>query len=318
METLNVNNRPKEIKESSVMTLNKIIQIFLLCLLAFASINATAIERVTYFHNDALGSPVAATDKEGDLLWREEYEPYGERILNEDSGTNSLWFTAKQEEEDFGINYFGARWYDPSIGRFMGVDRVGFSKGNIQTFNKYAYANNNPYLFIDPDGKSAITKLVKFVIKGGDVSATFAGNIQDAATLMNSAAPPTSRILAAISLASELSPVSLGDAQDAYKILIKAKEGIKDLTKNRRFSKLDDITTPGSITNKKTDVTKSEFESNLVDSGFKQSTSKDGGANIFTKGDKKFTTRDSSKSTGGPTAEAFSGGIKKQKIRLGE
>jgi hypothetical protein len=200
----------------------------------------------------------------------------------------------------------------------MGVDRAGFNKGNIHTFNKYAYANNNPYLFVDPDGNSAITKLVKFAIKGGDVSATFAGNIQDVATLVNSAAPPTSRILAAISLASELGPVSLGDAQDAFKILSKAKEGIKDLTKNRKFSKLEDITTPGSITNKKTDVTKTEFENNLLGSGFDKSVSKDGRVTQFKKGEKKFTTRDSSNSTGGPTAEAFSGGKKTQKIRLKE
>jgi RHS repeat-associated protein len=101
---------------------------------------------------DALGSPVAATDSNGNLLWREEYEPYGERILREDGGTNSLWYTGKQEEEAFGISYFGARWYDPGVGRFMGVDAAGFSDTNIHSFNKYSYVSNNPYKYVDPDG----------------------------------------------------------------------------------------------------------------------------------------------------------------------
>jgi uncharacterized protein RhaS with RHS repeats len=49
----------------------------------------------------------------------------------------------------------GARYYDPVIGRFMGVDPVGFQENNIHSFNRYAYANNNPYRYIDRDGKQS-------------------------------------------------------------------------------------------------------------------------------------------------------------------
>ena len=115
-----------------------------------------AIERVTYYHNDALGSPVAATDQNGTLLWRESYAPYGERLTKEASGKDTVWYTGKQEEAAFGLNYFGARWYDPRIGRFMGVDPAGFEASNFQSFNRYAYANNNPYAYVDPDGRDAI------------------------------------------------------------------------------------------------------------------------------------------------------------------
>ncbi|WP_223866502.1 RHS repeat domain-containing protein, partial [Candidatus Enterovibrio escicola] len=39
-------------------------------------------ETVTYFHTDALGTPVAATDESGNVLWREHYSPFGEKLEN--------------------------------------------------------------------------------------------------------------------------------------------------------------------------------------------------------------------------------------------
>lgn len=109
---------------------------------------------VTYYHNDALGSPVAATNGAGEVIWREEYRPYGTRLLKEDEGTNEDWFTGKPHEEEFGLSYFGARWYDPESGRFMGVDPVGVVPGIVLSYNRYIYANNNPYGYVDPNGKT--------------------------------------------------------------------------------------------------------------------------------------------------------------------
>jgi RHS repeat-associated protein len=47
----------------------------------------------------------------------------------------------------------GARYYNLVLGRFMGVDPVGYSEANIHSHNRYAYANNNPYIFVNPDGR---------------------------------------------------------------------------------------------------------------------------------------------------------------------
>ena len=44
-----------------------------------------------------------------------------------------------------------ARYYDPVIGRFMSNDPIGFR--DVHSFNRYAYANNNPYKYVDPDGR---------------------------------------------------------------------------------------------------------------------------------------------------------------------
>ncbi len=134
--------------------------------------SVTEYEEIIYYHGDALGSPIAATDSNGDVLWREQYSPYGSRLLHESRETNcssgtcipvesswdeKQWFTGKLEETRTGMQYFGARWYEPELGRFLSVDPVVFREDNVFSFNRYAYANNNPFKFIDPDGRDSIS-----------------------------------------------------------------------------------------------------------------------------------------------------------------
>jgi hypothetical protein len=77
-----------------------------------------------------------------------------------------------------------------------------------------------------------------------------------------------------------------------------------------------DVTKSKRTHNRETDVTRTDFENNLMKEGFTKSTSKDGKANIFEKGDTKYTTRPTSKSTGGPSAEVYVNGSLKLKIRM--
>jgi len=137
--------------------MNTLIRFTLATLLALIATSFThAGDKITYIHNDALGSPVAATNQLGQVIWRETYKPHGQRTTNAAASTNNkVWFTGKQEESALGINYFGARWYHPEVGRFLVIDPVGVSPENIHSFNRYGYANNNPYGFVDPDGREA-------------------------------------------------------------------------------------------------------------------------------------------------------------------
>ena len=115
---------------------------------------------VTYFHNDLAGSPVAATDAGGQVLWRESYRPYGERLANAPAASaDTVWFTSRRQDPETGLVYMGARFYDPLAGRFVSPDPVGFDEANLHSFNRYAYANNNPYRYKDPDGRAAETIL---------------------------------------------------------------------------------------------------------------------------------------------------------------
>jgi RHS repeat-associated protein len=120
-------------------------------------------QTVTYFHNDSAGSPVLATDSSGSVVWREQYQPFGSRINNSTAeANNKIGFAGKPFDVSTGLEYSCARYYDPSIGRFMGFDPAAGDPGDIHGFNRYAYGNNNPYKFVDPDGRQAV--LIEFGI----------------------------------------------------------------------------------------------------------------------------------------------------------
>jgi RHS repeat-associated protein len=150
-----------------------------LFLLGISTASATAQPVATYFHNDISGSPMVATDAAGNVVWKESYRTYGDKLRNEPSSrnsTNKIGYAGSPFDASTGLSYMGARYYDPLIGRFMGIDPVGFNSNNIHSFNKYAYANNNPYKFVDPDGKDAV---IVFSKTGGvniTIPITFSGS----------------------------------------------------------------------------------------------------------------------------------------------
>ena len=113
-----------------------------------------ATETITHIHGDISGSPLAATSSTGAVVWKESYRPYGERWVNDPgSAQQSQWFHGKEQDTATGLQYFGARYYDPAVGRFLGIDPVDYQDGNLHSFNRYAYGNNNPVSYLDPDGQ---------------------------------------------------------------------------------------------------------------------------------------------------------------------
>ena len=92
------------------------------------------------------------TDAAGVVLSRSRYAPFGARLGS--SGDDGPGYTGHVEDSVTGLVYAQQRYYDPVIGRFLSPDPVlaGFAQGG--NFNRYWYANNNPYRFKDPDGRS--------------------------------------------------------------------------------------------------------------------------------------------------------------------
>ncbi|PWK53842.1 RHS repeat-associated core domain-containing protein [Pleionea mediterranea] len=132
--------------------------------------NIVASETVTYYINDISGSPMAAMDQSGNILWRESYNPYGEGRKKPSQNKNDIGFTGHQKDDFSGLTYMQARYYDPVIGRFYSNDpkdtQSFLAEGKIQGFNRYAYAFNNPYKYTDPDGKNPrIERRIKPIVK---------------------------------------------------------------------------------------------------------------------------------------------------------
>ncbi|TDF41959.1 hypothetical protein EYS14_03705 [Alteromonadaceae bacterium M269] len=76
--------------------------------------------------------------------------PYGSSVEGE---IDDVGYTGHKFDKDMQLSYMQSRYYDPLIGRFYSNDPVGYR--GVHSFNRYAYANNNPYKYIDPDGEES-------------------------------------------------------------------------------------------------------------------------------------------------------------------
>jgi RHS repeat-associated protein len=101
-----------------------------------------------YSLQDHLGSVVALTDAGGNVVERQQYEPFGGST---GSSLTRYGYTGRERDSATGLLYYRARWYDSQQGRFLSEDPAGLSVG----LNLYSYANNNPTFFNDPFGLSA-------------------------------------------------------------------------------------------------------------------------------------------------------------------
>ncbi|MBB3823460.1 RHS repeat-associated protein [Xanthomonas arboricola] len=114
-----------------------------------ATRNAGAIK---FQHTDALGSPIAVTDTGGQVVERTDYQPYGSPIGKTVDG---IGYTGHAMDGATGLTYMQQRYYDQDLGRFLSVDPVAADSVTAVNFNRYWYANNNPYRFTDPDGRQS-------------------------------------------------------------------------------------------------------------------------------------------------------------------
>ncbi|GHV45005.1 hypothetical protein FACS1894180_7040 [Bacteroidia bacterium] len=104
-----------------------------------------------YYHSDHLGSTSLITNLDGEVVQHIEYVPFGEVFIEE---RNNRWntpylFNAKELDEETGLYYYGARYYDPRVSLWLSADPM---QEKYQGVSTYAYCLQNPIMFIDPDG----------------------------------------------------------------------------------------------------------------------------------------------------------------------
>ena len=116
-----------------------------------------------YHHSDHLGGSNVSTDTSGKVVEVNDYFPYGSSRIDERTGgyENNKLYTGKELDRNTGLYYYGARYYDPLIGRFTSIDPWGGDITDPQSLNKYAYTENNPVKNIDPNGKSSENFILK-------------------------------------------------------------------------------------------------------------------------------------------------------------
>lgn len=103
------------------------------------------------YHGDHLGSTSVVTNESGAQSEKVAYYPYGS--LKEQVGEGSTYlFTDQEYDDESGLYYYGARYYNPELTRFTQPDTITQNVYNPQNLNRYAYVLNNPVKYVDPTG----------------------------------------------------------------------------------------------------------------------------------------------------------------------
>jgi len=112
---------------------------------------------VTYVYTDPQGTPLAEADASGNVTATFEYTPYGtfapSGTSNPGPDPKGPGYTEHVNDPETNLVYMQARYYDPATGRLLSIDPIGPDNGNMFSFNRYAYSDNNPIVNDDPTGK---------------------------------------------------------------------------------------------------------------------------------------------------------------------
>lgn len=126
-----------------------------------ASKSGEGAGNIFYYHQDHLGSTRVVTNDIVNAPDYISYYPFGE-MTGADAGSPpvSHTYTSQEFDAETGLYYYNARYYNPSLGRFISADTIVPSPWNPQDFNRYSYVNNNPMNYNDPSGHNKIWRKI--------------------------------------------------------------------------------------------------------------------------------------------------------------
>ncbi len=106
-----------------------------------------------YYYNDMLGSVKEMARQDRTFVFRRTYYPYGSDKYSSGPGEGEPYhvkFSGKEQDVETGLHYFGARYYDSDLGRWTQPDPLWYVSPGLSPYN---YALNNPFKYVDPDGR---------------------------------------------------------------------------------------------------------------------------------------------------------------------
>ena len=102
-----------------------------------------------YYHRDHQGSILSLTDSNGATVESNRYDAYGVTTKTSTVNTGNIYGYTGREYDDEDLYYYRARYYDPTLQRFISEDPIYLSSGD---YNFYAYVGGNPVNGVDPFG----------------------------------------------------------------------------------------------------------------------------------------------------------------------
>jgi len=112
---------------------------------------------LSYLLGDHLGSSSVTTTANGVKTASALYKAFGETRFSSGNLGTDYKFIGQREQAELGLYFYGARWFDPSVGRFISPDTiVPTGTQGTQAWDRYAYVNNNPVRYTDPTGHFGI------------------------------------------------------------------------------------------------------------------------------------------------------------------
>ena len=114
---------------------------------------APAFKALDWYQCDHLGTPLELTDQHGEMVWRADYQAWGQAQVRLSEAAQrrkldtALRFQGQYLDVETGLHYNRYRYYDPQVGRFVSADPIGYAGG----LNLYQYAPN-PIAWTDPLG----------------------------------------------------------------------------------------------------------------------------------------------------------------------
>ncbi|MFO7772930.1 MAG: RHS repeat-associated core domain-containing protein [Dehalococcoidia bacterium] len=117
-------------------------------------ISAEGSDFLNFYHYDGLGSVIGLTNEEGQKKREYRYDAWGNSQVPPGLlvGENKFAFTGQQHDSGTNLLYLRARYYDPTIGRFISRDPMPGYATDSRTLNRYVYTANNPATYVDPSG----------------------------------------------------------------------------------------------------------------------------------------------------------------------